>query len=211
MLKSTKKHFVFDLDDTLTDSYDFNQQMFIDTFIPYLDIDKTTESYLRKLHYHNRGVSMELQFKKAINRFSLKYDPKILVKENELLHIKNIEEIRIFESALDLIKIIKNKGKQVSVVSNRQMTSLKLIVNKNSLIKYVDNLISCGDAGYDKPNPYCLNKLIAESNQPKNNFIFIGDSKTDSDFAKNAGIDFIIIDHYINQKKFYKLILQLFI
>lgn len=27
-----KTHFIFDLDDTLTNSYEFNQQMFVDTF-----------------------------------------------------------------------------------------------------------------------------------------------------------------------------------
>lgn len=211
-MKNIKTHFVFDLDDTLTDSYAFNQQMFVDTFAPYVNIlDSKIETYLRNLHYTNKGVAMILQFKQAIENFSLNLDPAELVKANEDLHIKNVQSITLFDEVVEIIKILNKKGKKISLMSNRQSQSLNKILRLNKLEKYLFRVISCSDEGHEKPDPYCLNKLIAESIEPKDSFIYFGDSKTDYEFAQSAGIDFIIIDHYINQKKFYKMIIQAFL
>ena len=58
--------------------------------------------------------------------------------------------------------------------------------------------------------PYCLNKLIEKYSEPEESYLYFGDSKTDHDFAHNAGVDFIIIDQYLNKKKFFNVILQAF-
>jgi len=204
-----KKHFIFDCDDTLTNSYDFNQQMFVDTFLPYSpDID---QNYLRELHFNSRGMAMNLQFETAINHFKLNADPKVMMEENEQLHIKSIEQMTIFEDVYNLFSELKKKGRTISITSNRQYGSLRLIIEKNNLTECVDDLISCKDEGFEKPDPTCILNLIEKYNAPKEEFLYFGDSKTDSDFALNAGIDYIIVDHYLNQKKFYKIILQTFL
>lgn len=202
-----KTHFVFDLDDTLTDSYDFNQQMFVDTFKPYLELIEETEAYLRHLHRDSRGKAMSIQFEEALTHFSLKHDPFTLMKENEVLHIAHVDCIKVFDSTVDFIRLLKEKNKIVSIMSNRQIGSLTKIIQGNGLTEFIDNLISCGDAGHDKPDPYCILELIKESGRKKDEFIYFGDSKTDFEFATNAGVDCVIIDHYINQKKYYKLLL----
>lgn len=211
MLKIHKTHFIFDMDDTLTDSYDFNQQKFVDTFAPYLNInDKEINQYLRNLHFISRGTSMEDQFQKAIDHFSLKLDPKKLVAENEQLHVDSAGFIKTFDAVTDLIKKIIQTHRQVSLCTNRQTASQKLILKNNGLEGYFSNIVSCVDAGHEKPDPFCLLDIIKKSRQPKKEFLYFGDSKTDYLFASNAGIDFIIIDHYLNQKKFYKMILESF-
>ena len=212
MNKSHKKHFVFDLDDTLTDSYEFNQQMFVESFSPYLDITrKKTEKYLRDLHYCNRGASMTLQFSMAINKYSLNVRADKLVKDNEKLHICNLQCIKMFDAVEDFIKILKANNKKVYICSNRQMSSLVKIINNNGIGKHLDRIISCGDEGHEKPDPYCLKKLINKAKDIKEKFIYFGDSKTDYEFAQNAGIDCVIIDHYLNDKKFYLRMLESFL
>lgn len=204
-----KKHFIFDCDDTLTNSYDFNQQMFVDTFLPYkMDID---QNFLRELHFNNRGTAMNLQFETAINHFNLNADAQTMMEENEQLHIKNIGNMTMFDDVHVLFEELKKKGRTISITSNRQYGSLKLVLERNNLNKYVDDIISCKDEGFEKPDPTCLLNLIEKYKSPKDEFLYFGDSKTDSDFASNAGIDYIIVDHYLNQKKFYKIILQTFV
>lgn len=204
-----KNHFIFDCDDTLTNSYDFNQQMFVDTFLPYkTDID---QNFLRELHFNSRGTAMNLQFETAINHFKLNADPQVMMEENEQLHIKNIGNMTMFDDVHVLFEELKKKGRTISITSNRQYGSLKLVLERNNLTKYVDDIISCKDEGFEKPDPTCLLNLIEKYNAPKDEFLYFGDSKTDSDFALNAGIDYIIVDHYLNQKKFYKIILQTFV
>ena len=94
--------------------------------------------------------------------------------------------------------------------SARIMAGLRYLKARSKAIP-TKSAISCTDAGHEKPDPYCLNKIIAESGKAKSEFIYFGDSKTDYEFAKAAGIDFLIVDHYLNEKKFYKMMLELFV
>lgn len=205
-----KKHFIFDLDDTLTNSYEFNQKMFVDTFTPYLKDLNNHKEYLSDLHFRNRGKAMHLQFGEALKHLKIKQDSHKLVKENEELHVKHLSKIGPFEATEDLLKFLKNNNKLISICTNRQYGSLKKILDSNSLSQYFENIISCIDEGHEKPDPYCLLRLINKYNEHKDSFLYFGDSKTDYDFASNAGIDFLIIDQYLNQKKFFKTILQAF-
>lgn len=207
-----KSHFVFDLDDTITDSYDFNQQIFVEVFSPYVDIkNPEIEKYLRTLHYTSKGRSMIEQFTEAVKHLSISVDPYRLLVTNEKVQTKKAGKMKIFNAVEDLVKLLKSKGKDISIMSNRQTDSLRKIIKTNKLTKYFSNIVSCTDSGHEKPDPYCLNKLVAESKLEKKDFIYFGDSRTDYEFASSAGIDFVIIDHYLNQKMFYKMILQSFI
>jgi HAD superfamily hydrolase (TIGR01549 family) len=185
--------------------------MFVNTFSPYLDTaDPATDRYLRQLHYLSRGSSMETQFEEAINHFSLNLKALELVRLNESLHISHVDQIKTFTAVTDIIKKLKSTGKHVSICTNRQTDSLQKILKNNGLESYFTHIISCTDAGHTKPDPYCLLELIQKSGHPKEEFIYFGDSKTDYEFARNAQIDFIIIDHYLNQKKFYQMIIESF-
>lgn len=206
-----KKHFVFDLDDTLTNSYEVNQQLFVDTFIAHWP--KADQEYLRNLHFMSRGRSMHLQFEDAVKYLNLDYDPALLVKENEQIHMQNVDKftkMNTFESARELLDVLRANGKLISVCTNRQYGSQKKIFEANSMTSYFENIISCSDEGHEKPDPYCLIKLMEKYDEPKESYIYFGDSKTDRDFAKGAGVDFLIIDHYLNDRKFYKMVLQSF-
>jgi phosphoglycolate phosphatase len=206
-----KTHFIFDLDDTLTSSYDFNQQIFVDTFLPYKsELNEVEEKYLRDLHFQSRGKSMHLQFEEAVKFLNVEVDPLELVKVNEKLHIDNVHKIGSFESVHELLEMLKSNNKMISICTNRQYGSLMKILNGNNLTKYFENIISCADEGHEKPDPICLLKIIEKYNVPKEEYLYFGDSKTDYEFANNAGIDFVIIDQYLNQKKFFKTILQAF-
>jgi len=153
---------------------------------------------------------MQSQFEQAIQHFSLNQKPSKLVHQNEKLHIQNVDEIKVFDAVKQIFQKIKSSDRKISICTNRQTKSLLKILKNNNLENHFDNIVSCSDAGHNKPDPYCLNQLIKKSNQPKKEFIYFGDSKTDYLFAFNAGIDFIIIDHYLNQKKFYKMIIESF-
>lgn len=117
----------------------------------------------------------------------------------------------MYEGFEDILKHFKKLGKTISLCTNRAKGSLKLILERNKLTQYFDNVISCKDAGHEKPDPYCLAKLLEKyPNIKREEIIYFGDSKTDAEFAQNAGIDYLVIDHYLNKKQFYVLILGSF-
>ena len=156
---------------------------------------------------------MHIQFEEAAKYLKLEVPPQELVKKNEEMHINSAEKfakMHTFDAAKELLDVLKSNGKLISVCTNRQYGSQKKIFELNNMSHYFENVISCSDEGHEKPDPYCLNTLIAKYDEPKEAYIYFGDSKTDRDFAKGAGIDFVIIDHYLNEKKFYKMILEAF-
>ncbi len=206
-----KKHIVFDLDDTISASYDFNQQMFVDTFLPYVEkLSAEHEEFLRNLHFTTRGKAMHLIFEEGLNHIGVKADPYKLVAENEEMHTQKAAAILCFDGAEDFFRKLKDEGKILSICTNRQYGSTKKILSNSKLEKYFDNIISCSDEGHEKPDPFCLEQLIAKYDFPKEAYIYFGDSRTDHDFATNAGIDSLIIDQYLNKKQFFKAIVNLF-
>ena len=204
-----KKHIIFDFDDTISSAYEHNQQLFVNTFLPYKpDID---QDFVRMVHYSNRGTAMDLQFEEVIKKFDLKVSTEQLVKENEVLHQKKANEVKVFDNFEDILKHFKKLGKVISLCTNRAEGSLHIILNKNRIGQYFDNVISCKDAGHEKPDPYCLTQLLEKyPNIKKEDVIYFGDSKTDAEFAQNAGVDYLVIDHYLNKKQFFTLALGSF-
>ncbi|MBN1263092.1 MAG: HAD-IA family hydrolase [Candidatus Pacebacteria bacterium] len=212
MNKKAKSHFVFDFDDTLADSYSFNQQMFVETFDPYLELShERAQAYLRGLHFKNRGAAMIKIFEKAQKKFSLKVSPEILVRKNDQLHQKNFGQIKLFPAVVKFVRLLKKQQKELFICTNRDVHSAELILKKYHLKKLFSEVVSCKDAGREKPDPFCLLKLVKKTGQSKENFIYFGDSNVDFQFADNAGVDAIIIDHYLNQKSFYEIIIQTFL
>lgn len=204
-----KKHFVFDFDDTISGSYEFNQDMFYETFLPYSkDVD---EEFIRKVHKENRGTSMDLQFQIVIDKFKLDVDAEKLTADNDHLHVKNYKRITLFNGVHKLFGILKDKGKLISVCTNRQYESLNKIIDANDLRKYLSDVVSCKDEGHEKPEPDCLLDLVEKYGDPMDSYIYFGDSKTDFDFAANAGMDSVIVDQYLNGKNFYDMIIKAFL
>lgn len=204
-----KKHFVFDLDDTLTNSYEFNQQMFVDTFVPHFP-DISTE-ILRDVHKATRGQSMDAIFKRFIDELKLDVSSDQLREENEKLHQEKVKDITLFEGLIDLFKEISKQDKKVSICTNRQYGSLQRILEFNKIESFFTHVVSCRDEGHEKPDPFCLLEIIENEGGNKEEFIYFGDSETDSMFAKNADVDFVIVDHYLNDKKFYRNLVKSFL
>lgn len=204
-----KKHIIFDFDDTISSSYELNQQLFVDTFLPHKpDID---QDYLRKLHFEKKGTSMIDQIQEVRDKYNLKPNVETIMKENEILHQQRSVEATIFDGVENLLVHFKKRQKIISLCTNRAYESLILILRKNNLEKYFDNIVSCLDNKHEKPDPYCLKELLDKyPNIDKGETIYFGDSKTDALFATNADIDYLVIDHYLNRKLFYSIILESF-
>lgn len=204
-----KKHIIFDFDDTISSSYELNQQLFYETFLPYSKY--LDEDFIRSYHKEVKGISMLEMFEHVCAHFKLNIDPKVLMRENELMHIDRAHEMNLLHGVQDLLDYFKNAGKVVSLCTNRDGKSLNKILTFHNLSIYFDNIISCKDEGFEKPDPFCLNNLIEQyPTISKEETIYFGDSKTDAEFAGNAGIDHLVIDHYLNGKKSYTMLLNIF-
>ena len=109
------------------------------------------------------------------------------VKSEEI----TIQNTVLFDDAIETLKIIKNKGIKVGIVSSRMGTRIDKILEHLNCRKYVDNIIGYEDVTNHKPNPEGLIKSLDYFNCKKDEVLYVGDSYIDAKAAQNAQIDFI--------------------
>ena len=209
MTKTIKKHFIFDLDDTLIDGRLFCGEAMarsITHFEPHVDKQAIIDH-----HEQIRGRTVVDLYESAIKKFGLKTPIQDLLAMDSKIMTTEFGKIKIFEGVIDIFNLLKSRGKRLHICTNRKSESLIPILKNNGINKYFDNIISCIDVGSKKPDPKCILDLIEKTGDPKESFIYFGDSEIDYLFAKNAEIEYIIFDQYLNGKNLFKKLIDLFL
>ncbi|MFA6518564.1 MAG: HAD hydrolase-like protein [Candidatus Shapirobacteria bacterium] len=207
--RSFKNAFVFDLDDTLVDGRQFCGETIarvITNINPSINFDTVVQ-----IHESIRGMTIEDLYLYVIKKLNLKANVTELLKHDHSIQKENIDKMKLFDGVVDILEFLKSNHKRLYVCTNRSKDLMTEVFNANQILPYFDEVISCVDTGYKKPNPYCLIDLIKRSGIPANEFIYFGDSEVDSQFAQNANIDHIIFDQYLNNKNLFKKLVNMFL
>ncbi|MBI2357039.1 HAD hydrolase-like protein [Candidatus Dojkabacteria bacterium] len=205
----TKNAFVFDLDDTLVDGRQFCGETIarvITAYEPSVNFDLVCE-----LHESIKGRAIEDLYKFILKKVNVKADIKELMRQDHIIQQENIDKLQIFDGVVEILEFLKSSGKKLYVCTNRTKSLMIDVLESNKILPYFDEVVSCVDAGYKKPNPYCLIDIINRSGIPAEQFIYFGDSEVDSEFAENANIEHIIFDQYMNNKNLFKKLINLFL
>ena len=206
---SFKNAFVFDLDDTLVDGRQFCGETIarvITNVDPSVNFDTVVQ-----LHETIRGMTIEDLYLHILKKLNLKANVSELLKHDHRIQEENIDKMKLFDGVVDILEFLKSNHKKLYVCTNRSKDLMTKVFEANQILPYFDEVISCVDSGYKKPNPYCLIDLIKRSGIPSDQFIYFGDSEVDSQFAQNADIDHIIFDQYLNNKNLFKKLVNMFL
>ncbi len=204
-----KTAFVFDLDDTLIDGRQFCGET-IARVITSID-ESVSFDLVVKMHESIRGMTIEDLYVYILDKLNLKADISELLLKDRKIQEDNIDKMKIFDGVVEILEFLKNSNKRLFICTNRSKPLMKSILKANHIDKYFEEVISCVDAGYKKPNPYCLIDLINRSKINPKHLMYFGDSEIDSQFAKNANIDHIIFDQYLNDKTVFKKLVNMFL
>lgn len=167
-----KTSFVFDLDDTLVDGRRFCGETIarvITNLYPSVDFNLVCD-----IHDSIRELGIEDLYNHILDKVDIEdpeLDMKSMLKQDYLIQSQNIGKMKLFDGVVEILEFLKENNKKLYICTNRSESLLKNVLEYNNLSQYFDEVISCIDAGYKKPNPYCLNDLITRSRQPKENFI----------------------------------------
>jgi len=191
--------FIFDLDNTIYDENNYLRKAY--NYIAEMIFKKNSSLSVRQMssflisEFENNGrfnLYQKLLDKYDIGNFPLK----------EFLYcLRNVpidcNSIPIDKKVQELITILINHKKMVSVLTNGNPDQQKNKINsidfphKNEIKIYY---ASSKGSEFEKPSPYFIDKIKYDSCVEKNEILFIGDSKIDSDTAKNSCIDFMNIN-----------------
>ncbi|MBU0975544.1 MAG: HAD family hydrolase [Patescibacteria group bacterium] len=204
-----KQHFVFDLDETLIDARDFSSET-IARVVTKIDPDINPQNVI-DLHDKYAGSTIRDHYRRMIKEFGLMTSVERMLLLDQKIQKDESYRASLFEGVIDILDFLKNRGKTLHICTNRSKDTLEAFLKKTRISGYFETIISCVDEGYKKPDPKCLLDLISSQKLKKEELIYFGDSEIDRDFAKNADIDFVIFDQYLNDKRIFKKLINLFL
>lgn len=208
-----KKYFVFDLDDTLVDGRQFCGET-IARVITHFEPAANFYQIVR-MHEELHGLAVVDLYDQILKETGL--DQKLGSRVDEMLVLdrkiqtEDISHLKIFDGVVDILEFLKTHNKEIYMCTNRMGSLLNLALEYNGIKGYFSKVVSCIDEGHKKPDPTCINKIVAEVGADKHEFIYFGDSVVDSEFAKNAGIEHMIFDQYLNDKNVFKKLVNMFL
>jgi phosphoglycolate phosphatase len=176
---------IFDFDFTLADSskgveecvsYGFNM---LDLPIPSKqEIFKTIGLSLKETFITLAGI----QNKNKAEAFSHYF----IQKADEVMADLTV----IFDDVPNVIHLLKDNGILIGIVSTKFRYRIESILARENLLEYFDVIIGAEDVMNHKPNPESLLLALNKLNLSRSNVLYIGDSLTDAEAAKSAGISF---------------------
>ena len=109
---------------------------------------------------------------------------------SQLFRIASTEYIRLYPGVTDALKILREKGYRLWLLSNAQRVFTAYELNHLGLAPYFDGIYLSSDFACRKPDIRFFSALLEEQQLDPKNCLMIGnDLDTDIAGAKNAGLD----------------------
>ena len=141
----------------------------------------------------------------AKDEFAKISDKKIkaeMVKEFIDFYGKNIhDESTLINGVENFLSWCKERKISLAVCTNKQEHLAVDLLKKIGIYKYFEYVAGCNTFDYCKPDPRHLTNVIEIMQGDINKSLMIGDSETDADSAKAAGIPFILVEDGYTEKK----------
>lgn len=115
----------------------------------------------------------------------------IVALKNDITHL-----ISFRPNAQEFLHGLKERGKQVIMITNAHPDSLSLKLERLSMAHYFDRLISSHDYGYPKESQAFWHNLEADINLDKEKTLFIDDSICILGSARTYGIKHLLAVRY---------------
>jgi|TARA_B100000131_G_scaffold114585_1_gene111554 phosphoglycolate phosphatase len=196
---------LFDLDGTLIDTAPDLMNAHNHVMKKYGYETKSTED-IRKLVGKGSasliGRSVWGQAKKEFSKVNDQSIKKEMVKEFIDYYANNIAvESKLVNGTLEFLNFSKKNNISMGVCTNKQEHLSVDLLKKLKIYDYFEYVAGSDTFDYCKPDPRHLTNVIEIMQGDIKKSIMIGDSETDAESAKSAGIPFILLEDGYTEKK----------
>ena len=196
---------LFDLDGTLIDTAPDLMNAHNHIMKKYGFETKSTED-IRKLVGKGAasliGRSVWGQAKKEFSKVSDQSIKKVMVKEFIDYYANNIAvESKLVNGVLEFLNWSKKNNISMGVCTNKQEYLSVDLLKKLKIYDYFEYVAGSDTFDYCKPDPRHLTNVIEIMQGDINKSLMIGDSETDAESARAAGLPFILIEDGYTEKK----------
>ncbi len=148
------------------------------------------------------GRSIWGQAKKEFGQISDQNIKNEMVKEFIDFYSKNISiESKLIKGIKNFLNWSKKNNISMGVCTNKQENLAVDLLKQIKIYDYFEYVAGSNTFDYCKPDPRHLTNVIEIMQGDIKKSIMIGDSETDGDAAKNAGIPFILLEDGYTEKK----------
>ena len=202
---SQKLTILFDLDGTLIDTAPdlMNAHNYVMKKFGY---ETKTVNDMRRLVGKGAasliGRSVWGQAKKEFSQINNQNIKKEMVKDFIDFYGKNIAvESKLIKGIKNFLQWSKKKKIYMGVCTNKQEYLAVDLLKKIKIYDYFEYVAGSNTFDYCKPDPRHLTSVIEIMQGDVKKSLMIGDSETDADAARNAGIPFILLEDGYTEKK----------
>ncbi len=148
------------------------------------------------------GRSIWGQAKKEFGQINDQNIKNEMVKEFIDFYSKNISiESKLIKGIKKFLNWSKKNNISMGVCTNKQENLAVDLLKQIKIYDYFEYVAGSNTFDYCKPDPRHLTNVIEIMQGDVKKSIMIGDSETDADAAKNAGIPFILLEDGYTEKK----------
>ena len=203
MTIQNKKLFIFDLDGTLVDTApDFKNS--INYMLNELNESEVSLEEIRNwVGYGARELIRRTVVDKNIPHDEQRIEEMLKIF---LLHYThNIDDDSVlFNNVRNVLEFLKNNAIKLAVCTNKMERLSNILLEKLNVLHMFDYLVGGDSLSKSKPDPFPLLNICEKLNTEISDSIMIGDSVTDLNAGKGAGMPVVLVSYgYTDNKDIY--------
>ncbi|BCJ93993.1 haloacid dehalogenase [Anaerocolumna cellulosilytica] len=186
-----KKYVIFDFDGTIADTNRLHRAAFLEIFKSLGIAEFEYELYMGR---KTREVFKEFLQSKSVS----KTEKEIIAltdRKQSLVRKRMTEEVEAYEGAIEFIRLLRDKGKILSVATSSSRIGVTLALKKLGIYNDFHFIITGDDVKKAKPSPEIYKNALQLANMKPQEAIVIEDSLSGSLAASGADIEVIIVNN----------------
>ena len=100
-----------------------------------------------------------------------------------------------YPEALPTLKILRERGAKIAIISSKTSHRIREAFVRDKAENLIDFIIGCDEVKELKPSPEGIFLALERFGAKPENALYTGDSTTDAEAAKNAGVAFCGVTH----------------
>ena len=151
------------------------------------------------------GLQTAIQGGRAILRYGLQKEGVSfndeLLKDYYQLYLSNYDKVldnksSNYSGVVETLSQLQLMGVRLGLCTNKPEKHARELLKRLGLIDFFkDSFIGSDTVGIAKPDPKPLLEAIYRLNKTPKDVFFVGDTNTDAETAKNAGVDYIFCEY----------------
>lgn len=184
LVNKNKPVIIFDLDGTLLDTQPAIFASFKHTFDIYCpDLQLSDEDYASFL-----GPTLKQSFQKYCPDASEEQIDEMVATYKEHNNKVHKDLVKAMPNVKEVLDWLKENGYKVAIASSKVSKTIELGLEVSGLTDYFQTIVGVEQVYNPKPDKEILIKTLKELKAPFTNAVYVGDSASDIECAKNAGV-----------------------